>query len=362
MKVFVHAAGNNYGPFSISKLREHVDVGNFHTHHLACHDGKNWIKVVDVPGFVLSPPKPPMKVDDKDFISRGFLLGKVADARIKTFAILCAVFGFIVHLSLWALNASGKIVVQGETANLLTSPFSALYTPFSVLLAYEAYQLIREIPTSFSNSVGKQFEIVTLLVVRDIFKNLSLLEFKNEWQLDEKLILLLLECITFIVLFYTSMNYRKCSISLMVSTMNVENLKTYVKSKRIIAQILLLTYIIIAILAFTGWVQGVMLGYGDADRKIFFLDFFTCLIMADILILLMFYRYSEDFNALARNTGFVLATVMLRVAIGATGISSMVLFIVSGLLGIAILRITQHFYTPPSRKDFASTKITGVSD
>ena len=84
--------------------------------------------------------------------------------------------------------------------------------------------------------------------------------------------------------------------------------------------------------------------------------------MADILILLMFYRYSEDFNALARNTGFVLATVMLRVAIGATGISSMVLFIVSGLLGIAILRITQHFYTPPSRKDFASTKITGVSD
>ena len=351
MKVFVHAAGYNYGPFSISKLREHVAVGNFHTHHLACHDGKNWIKVVDVPGFVLSPPKPPMKVDDKDFISRGFLLGKVADARIKTFAILCAVFGFIVHLSLWALNASGKIVVQGETANLLTSPFSALYAPFSVLLAYEAYQLIREIPTSFSNSVGKQFEIVTLLVVRDIFKGLSVIHFTDDWSLGGYLNILVLECITFVVLFYTSMNYRKFSISLMVTVMDVENLKSYIKYKRIIAVALLFTYFAIAVFAFSGWILGVFNGQGDADREIFFLDFFTVLILADILILLIFYKYSDDFYALARNTGFVLATVILRVAIGAPGISGMVLFIISGILGILILRITTHSYTPPKTVD-----------
>ena len=97
--------------------------------------------------------------------------------------------------------------------------------------------------------------------------------------------------------------------------------------------------------------MGVVNGHGDADRKIFFLDFFTLLILADILILIIFYKHSDDFYALARNTGFVLATVLLRVAIGASGVSSIILFIVSGVLGISILRISLHFYKGPIRND-----------
>jgi hypothetical protein len=70
------------------------------------------------------------------------------------------------------------------------------------------------------------------------------------------------------------------------------------------------------------------------------LDFFTILILADILILLISYGYSTDFTNLARNTGFILSTVVLRVAIGATGVSSMILFVLGGLLGIAVLIIS----------------------
>jgi hypothetical protein len=33
------------------------------------------------------------------------------------------------------------------------------------------YELIRAIPESFSTSIGKQFEVMSLLVVRDMFKN-----------------------------------------------------------------------------------------------------------------------------------------------------------------------------------------------
>ncbi len=356
MKIFVLAGNKKFGPFSLSVLRKHIRSGNFKDTNLACYDGKKWIPIQDIPGYFVDLPPPPQKVDSEDFTNRGFLLGEKADRRVRALAIYGSMVGFISHLILWGLHSGGIVKVEGETANLLNSPFSALYTPFSILLAYEAYQLIREIPSSFSNAVGKQFEIVTLLVVRDIFKSLSLLEFNDEWTLDGKLNLLLLECLTFVILFYTSMNYRKFSISLMVGNMEVEDLKTYVKSKRIIAQLLLFTYVVIAVLAFSGWTIGVYNGMGDADRKIFFLDFFTVLILADILILLMFYRYSDDFNALARNTGFVLATVILRVAIGAPGVSALVLFMVSGLLGIAILRITQHFYTPPSKMEFSYHK------
>ena len=50
-------------------------------------------------------------------------------------------------------------------------------------------------------------------------------------------------------------------------------------------------------------------GEGDLSRTVFFLDFFTFLILSDIIILLVSYKHITDFPQLARNTGFVLSTV-----------------------------------------------------
>ncbi len=349
--VFVLVNGKSYGPYTIERVNNFISNGTFTKNNLCSIDGKGWAPIADLPAYHEFLPPPPPQLDSSFLRNRGFLLGEKANDRLRNVAIYVSVFGFLAHLSLWLCHQNRWIQVEGDAKNLLLSPFSALYTPFSILLAYEAYQLIREIPTSFSNSVGKQFEIVTLLVVRDIFKGLSVIHFTDDWSLGGYLNILVLECIAFVVLFYTSMNYRKFSISLMVTVMDVENLKSYIKYKRIIAVALLFTYFAIAVFAFSGWILGVFNGQGDADREIFFLDFFTVLILADILILLIFYKYSDDFYALARNTGFVLATVILRVAIGAPGISGMVLFIISGILGILILRITTHSYTPPKTVD-----------
>ena len=57
-------------------------------------------------------------------------------------------------------------------------------------------------------------------------------------------------------------------------------------------------------------------GDGDLSRTVFFLDFFTWLILSDIVVLLASYKHITDFTQLARNTGFVLSTVMIRVGIG----------------------------------------------
>ena len=55
--------------------------------------------------------------------------------------------------------------------------------------------------------------------------------------------------------------------------------------------------------------------------------------------MLISYWFYTDFGNLARNTGFVLSTVIIRVAISSEGVSSMILFTLSGVLGIAILRM-----------------------
>ena len=95
----------------------------------------------------------------------------------------------------WSVN---RIIppYRNSSTDLLDSPLDSLYTPFSILLAYEVYQLIRAIPESFSTAVGKQFEIVTLLVVRDIFKRLSEVQVDGDWVIDTDLKLIIVECFT----------------------------------------------------------------------------------------------------------------------------------------------------------------------
>jgi hypothetical protein len=58
------------------------------------------------------------------------------------------------------------------------------------------------------------------------------------------------------------------------------------------------------------------------------------------LILLISYWFYTDFGNLARNTGFVLSTVIIRVAISSPGISAMILFTLSGIIGVAIIRLS----------------------
>ena len=273
-------------------------------------------------------------------------MGDFSEEYIRKLAIVSAVVGFFVHIVVWALFETGNITITGEASELVKSPLSTLYTPFSILLVYEVYQLIRTIPESFSSSVGKQYEIATLLVVRDILKRLSEVENSEGWNISSNLGFLLVECAAFLVLLYTSLTYFRISSSSEKSEQMADNVAIFVEAKRGIANAMLLIFLATAAYSFYTWVDSVQDGGGSVSRAIFFLDFFTFLILADILILLISYWFYTDFGNLARNTGFVLSTVIIRVAISSEGISSMILFTLSGLLGIAILRM----FTPNNSK------------
>ena len=266
-------------------------------------------------------------------------MGEPSEELVRRGTIILAVIGFFVHIMLWALHSTSRISIDGDAVELVSSPLSSLYTPFSILLVYEVYQLIRAIPESFSSSVGKQYEIATLLVVRDILKRLSEIEGSDGWEVSDDLGFLLVESGAFLALFYTSLTYYRMSIADPKTTEISDDIVGFVELKRGIANMMLLVFLIIAAYSFWTWTASVQDGGGAVSRVIFFLDFFTFLILADILILLISYWFYTDFGNLARNTGFVLSTVIIRVAISSEGVSSMILFTLSGLLGIAILRM-----------------------
>ena len=266
-------------------------------------------------------------------------MGDETEDKVRKAAIVLAVAGFFVHIVLWALNDAGRISITGEASELVSSPLSSLYTPFSILLVYEVYQLIRTIPDSFSSSVGKQYEIATLLVVRDILKRLSEVESSESWGLSSDLGFLLVECAAFLALLYTSLTYFRISEKSVKSGDMSGDIAVFVEAKRFVANFMLIVFLLTAAYSFFMWISSVQDGGGSVSRAIFFLDFFTFLILADILILLISYWFYTDFGNLARNTGFVLTTVIIRVAISTKGVSAMVLFTLSGLIGIAILRM-----------------------
>ena len=265
------------------------------------------------------------------------ILGHRANEALRTGCVRTAILGFLLHLLLCLLYQLSLIDFSSETSQLFDSYLDALYTPFSIFLAYEAYELIRSTPDSFTNSIGKQFEIITLLVVRDILKRLSDSDASVRSTIDESITTLAAECLAFLILFLTALFFTSHKRETSITTNDSDGLEKFISQKKQLAILLLVLYILTAIYSLSSWTYNVFEGDGSTNRTIFFLDFFTVLIMADILILLVSYQHITDFSHLARNTGFILSTVILRVAIASPGISGAILFILAGCLGSAVL-------------------------
>ncbi len=264
-------------------------------------------------------------------------LGHRTNEKLRHLCIQAAILGFLLHLLLCLLYQLDLISFSQQTGELFDSYLDALYTPFSIFLAYEVYELIRTIPDSFTNSIGKQFEIITLLVVRDILKRLSDIDASVTSTVDGSITILAVECLAFLILFGTALLFYRAQRETNLISNKSDELGKFILQKKQLAILLFAVYILTAIYSLSIWSYGVFEGDGSTNRTIFFLDFFTVLIMADILILLVSYQYITEFTYLARNTGFILSTVILRVAIASPGMSGAILFILAGCLGSAVL-------------------------
>ena len=283
------------------------------------------------------------------------ILGHRANETLRHLCIRTAILGFLLHLLLCLLYQLGFIDFSVQTSGLFDSYLDALYTPFSIFLAYEVYELIRTIPDSFTNSIGKQFEIITLLVVRDILKRLSDIDASVTSTVDDSITILAVECLAFLILFGTALFFSSAQRETSLMTSDNEELEKFISQKKLLAILLLIVYILTAIYSLSTWTYNVFEGDGSTNRTIFFLDFFTLLIMADILILLVSYHYITEFAHLARNTGFILSTVILRVAIASPGMSGAILFILAGCLGSAVL-LSGFVFSKKEQQKFAEVE------
>jgi hypothetical protein len=283
--------------------------------------------------------------------SLNLLLSPVTKQRSERIILTLAIASYLIHLGL-IFSANMGIIQSGS--KFLTNPVSAIYTPFSFILVYEVYLLIFYLPKSTSYYIGKQYEIITLIVIRRIFKDLGDLELVNDWFQNENDLRFTIDALTSLILFFLIFLFyhrilrRDYSLGEAKDT-GIQVRRQFILLKKVIALLLVPILLILALFSFAGWFKlGMQNGFADANllaymNNIFFDEFFTILIIVDVLILLASFYYSDRFHTIIRNSGFVLSTILIKVSFSVSGILNNILILGSVLFGLMILFIHQLF-------------------
>ena len=275
---------------------------------------------------------------------QSILSEKIKD-RIEKVILSIAIASFIIHLLIIYL-VDLKFISIDINSNLLTNPIAAIYTPFSFILLYEVYLLIFFLPKSFTKYVSKQYEIMSLIIIRRLFKDLSNLRLTGDWfnikydlqfsyDLATSLLMFFL-----IYLFYLQSEPKKNIVDASV-TSNL-SLMNFIKIKKILALLLVPIFIFLAIYSFTIWINEII--FSDVNstnsfsniNNIFFEQFFN------MLLLFSFYL-TDDFYKVMRNSGFIISTILIRISFSTTGLVNNLLIICAILYGLFITIIHNKF-------------------
>jgi len=262
-----------------------------------------------------------------NFFYTGLLSEKV---RIKGEIIIIsiAIIGFIIHLLLIGLNNLQLLNLE-STSGFFSNPIAAVYTPFSFILIYEVYLLVYYLPKSTTYYIGKQYEIITLVLIRNVFKDLAGLDFTTNWfnvagdlQFSYDLAATLL--LFFLIYVFYRLNEKRNTEPLTEDKLSAE-MQRFIKLKKIIAMLLVPLFFIMALNGVGKWIYHSFfsisqLVYSAKDiNKIFFDEFFTVLILTDVLLLLISFLLTDSFSRVIRNSGFIISTILIKLSFGVDG-------------------------------------------
>jgi hypothetical protein len=273
------------------------------------------------------------------------LLSPANRQRIERSVLVVAIASFLIHLLLIGLVASG-VINSDRTTLLLHNPISALYTPFSFILVYEVYLLLYYLPKSLSTYINKQYEIILLIIMRRLFKDLGNINISSDWFTLKYDLQFTYDLVTTLVLFYLIYVFSVQSDRRSKPAVSHRHLpggtQRYTQVKGVIASSLVPVVFVLATFSFVQWSLDVLYSTGDAAltfhgvNRVFFEEFFTLLVIVDVLLLLVSFFYTDRFHVIIRNSGFIVSTILIRLSFNVEGLLNNALVIAAVLFGLTI--------------------------
>jgi hypothetical protein len=205
------------------------------------------------------------------------------------------------------LNRRG-LLPEPLASRISTSHFAAISLAFTALLLVEVVELILALSRSVATSVGVQFQLFSLILLREAFKEIGKLPEPVVWEDSQEAILhALADAAGALLVFVGVIAYVRLQRHRRITESETEQ-RRFVQAKKALALALLAAFVVAAV--DDGWRVVT-----DNDPYPLFEAFFTALIFADILIVLVSLRYTDTYAVVFRNAGFALATVVLRLAL-----------------------------------------------
>ena len=275
-----------------------------------------------------------------------FFLSEKVKEKSEVVIVYIAILSFLLHLTLIGLVNMNVIMIT-DHSKLLSNPISAIYTPFSFILIYEVYLLLYYLPKSTSIYIGKQYEIISLIVIRRIFKDLSNLEFSTNWFSIKSNLLFSSDLVAILILFFLIFVFYKLikESSLNDSRIIKPEILKFITLKKAVATCLVPVFLALSIYSLGHWLYESFISMPRIVteikdiNKIFFDDFFMILILVDVLLLLFSFLHSDRFNSVIRNSGFIISTILIKLSFSSEVLLNIVLIVIAIIFGVILLKI-----------------------
>jgi len=239
---------------------------------------------------------------------------------------------FVAGLLFVELRRFGWITPE-VAARFPSNHFEAILLPFTLLLLAEVISLVFALAQSVASAVAKQLEIMSLILIRQSFKELTYFPEPIVWdttsgEISRRVLYILSDSLGALIIFALIVVYTRLQHHQPISG-DADARSNFVAAKKLIAVLLLVSLGVLGAQVAWSWI---LIGTSQS----FFEIFYTVLIFADVLIVLISLRYSVAYPVVFRYFGFAVATVMIRLALTAPRVIDAALGVAATLFAIAL--------------------------
>lgn len=242
---------------------------------------------------------------------------------------------FLGALLVIELNRLG-LLPGSLAARIPVRHFHAVDLAFTFLLLLEVVSLIFSLSRSFSDSLGKQFEIFSLILLRETFHGFKEFGEPIEWEsVRDGLLPMASDATGALVVFVLLGAFSRAQRHQPI-TADSHDRRDFVAAKKAIGLLLFAALLVIA---------AVDAHHALTGRPTFsiFAAFYTVLIFSDVLVVLVSLRWSTTYAVFFRNSGFTVATVFIRLALTAPPPWNAALGVGSALFALALTHAYNRF-------------------
>ena len=256
--------------------------------------------------------------------------------------LFLSISGYTLVVSFVILLILIELLLRGFLPHFLdkivpSNHFYAINYVFTLLLIFEVISLVFSLVHSVASSVGKQFEILSLILLRNSFKEFIYFPEPIEWnKVTEPIFHILSDATGALLIFIILGFYYKLQKHQLI-TKNAIDQKRFVSAKKLLALILILVFIFLG-------VDYLWKTYNHIPVTNFFTSFYTVLIFSDILIVLISIRYCQNYYSVFRNSAFALTTVFIRLALSAPVYYNVAIAVFTGLYTLGVTYAYNVFY------------------